>query len=72
MTPRDFVRISNFETYELSINIIASEIRAHNLTVTDIISNEEGVFDREIKYIDFITSGDNSAESYLDITLYVE
>lgn len=71
MTPREFVRISDFNTYELSINIVAFEVRAHNLTVADIISSEEDIFDREIQAIDFITSGDNSAESYLDITLYV-
>lgn len=71
MTTRKFVCISDFRTDELTINVISWDVRAEHLTVTDIVDSNEEVFDREILSIDFITSGDNSAESYLDITIFV-
>jgi hypothetical protein len=71
MTTKEFFKISSFNTVELSIDVIAFDIKMRNLTPQDISESDKEIFNREIQGIDFITSGDNSGESYLDITIYV-
>ena len=76
MTIGEFMSVSNFDTYELTFSIIKNGkyLYKNSLTKEDlekILYSKETISDYEIDNIDFITSGDNSGESYLEISFYV-
>lgn len=68
MTIEKFIESSEFYTCELSFDICASDRRIkYGLTKQELFP----YYNAEIKNFDFVTSGDNSGESYLTITFYI-
>lgn len=67
MTIREFIESSDFYTEELYFDINSGNKIRYNLTKHDLFPYH----DKEIKRFDFITTGDNSGESYLTITFYI-
>ena len=71
MTVKEFFKNSSFDTDELSIEVFAFDMQCLNLTIKDILKSDKEIFNRKISNIDFITDGDNSGKSYLDVAIYV-
>lgn len=70
MTIKQFIKSSDFYTYELDFEIFdiksGGKIK-YNLTKQELCH----YYNEKIKQIDFTTSGDNSGESYLTIRFYI-
>lgn len=67
MTIKEFIESSDFYTDELCFEIYSGKIIKYNLTKQELNS----YYSEKIKGLDFTTSGDNSGESYLNITFYI-
>lgn len=76
MTIGEFMSVSSFNTEDLTFSIIKNGKNLYKYCLTKkglekILYSKESISDYEIDNIDFITSGDNSGESYLTIFIYV-